>query len=599
MKVLLSRPDKIGDVILALHGAKQLKKYCPHFQVYMHVAEYTRPLVENVKFIDGVVGWEEDLESYSFDAVVDLMAKLATARFYASAKIPIRLGNAARWFRMLHTRTAYIRRSRALRNEAEYNWQLISLLDDTLHNTRLREHVTFQDLKEVLYPSFVKPYYCLFPGVTVSAQSWPLSSWTSLVRLLLNQTEPDIVVMLGPAEAKSEARLREVLPNSDRIHLEVVTDLRLAAGILKRCEGYVGPSTGITHLAGVVGAHGVGLYPEVLSMHPDRWAPFRSNLIIRSPSSRVTPEEVCSTLAEPAGISTPARSKLSAFVICRDEEKNIGRCLDSLSFADEILLVDSGSKDRTLEIARAFPKIRIIERHWPGHREQKQFALEQCKYKWVLNLDSDEELSSELKGQVIRILEEDKEGKAVADGFLLCRVVYYLNRWWDNGGWHPEYRMRFFQREKAQWGGHNPHEKAHVDGRVVKLDGYIYHYTCKTITDFIDTQNKFSSQSARVMSEQGVRSSISKMIVRPVFRFFKFYVIKLGFREGKYGFIQAVLEATYTFLKYAKLWEMQREEKRDAEVQTRYYPEIVEASIENLNSEELDSEQDRSLRLVR
>ena len=149
MKVLISRPDKIGDVILALQGAKQLKEYCPDVQVYMHVAEYTRSLVENVSYLDGVVGWDEDLKPYQFDAVVDLMAKFANARKYYSAGIPVRIGNSARWFCFLYNRTSYVRRSRGLQNEAEYNWKLISLLDARLHNTRLRESLSLEDYKEI------------------------------------------------------------------------------------------------------------------------------------------------------------------------------------------------------------------------------------------------------------------------------------------------------------------------------------------------------------------------------------------------------------------------------------------------------------------
>jgi len=569
MRVLISRPDKIGDVLLALHGAKQLKTYCPELQVFMHVADYTRPLVENMRFIDGVLGWDEALEPYEFDAVVDLMAKLATARRYAEAGIPLRIGNSARWFRLFHNRTAYIRRSQALRNEAEYNWQLISLLDVRLHNTRLREAVSLDDFREIRYPELPRPYYCFFPGVSVSAHAWPIQSWGQLAAQMLERSDKDIVCVVGPAEVKVEHKIRECFPKSERIRIMRVSDLKLAAGILQRCEKYVGPSTGITHIAGAVGAEGIALYPEVLSMHPGRWAPFKSSLVIRSPASRVRPAEVAASLLENASESTPFRSKVSAFVICKNEEDNNGRCLDSVRFADEILVVDSGSTDQTLEVVKQFPRTRVISRDWPGHREQKQFSLERCRHKWVLNLDADEELSAELKGHIIRILEDDHAGKSVADGYFLCRVVYYLNRWWDKGGWHPEYRMRFFQREKTTWGGMNPHEKALVSGTVRRLPGFINHYTSETISDFVDTQNRFSTQSALAMHQQGIRSGIGNMVVRPIFRFFKFFVIKQGFREGRHGFIQAVLEAVYTFLKYAKLWEIQRVRTTNVEKLTR------------------------------
>ncbi|MCB0334009.1 MAG: glycosyltransferase, partial [Bdellovibrionales bacterium] len=557
MKVLISRPDKIGDVVLALHCGKQLKRLCPDIKLYFQVAPYTKDLVSSVKFLDGVVTFGEDLTPYHFDAVVDLMAKFDTARHHLAPRIPIRVGNSARWFSFLYNRRGYVRRSRALQNEAEYNWSLVSLVDKRLAHTRLRDALTVDDFSSVPQRKGTEPYDVFFPGVSVSAQAWDFERWVTLCRESVGRFHRKVIVLLGPAEKSLAERFRESFSEDSQIEVLETSRFSELLGLLRDCTNYVGPSTGVTHLASACGVFGVALYPESRSMHPARWSPFRSSLTTLYPASELTPDDVLYTLEH--GVPREyKRDQISAFVICKNEEKNIERCLDSLSWCDEIVVVDSGSEDKTLDICRAFPRVRIIERGWPGHREQKQFALEQCQYPWVLNLDADEELSSELKGRILHILEESKRGVPVAHGYFLMRLIRFLDKWWDKGGWHPEYRMRFFQRKHAQWGGVNPHEKAVVMGKVKRLPGFIYHYTFDDLTQLMDTQNRFSLQSAKALYEAGVRSSMFKIILRPIFRFFKFYIVKRGFLEGKEGFFAAVTEGTYTFLKYSKLWEIEK-----------------------------------------
>ncbi|MCB0352074.1 MAG: glycosyltransferase [Bdellovibrionales bacterium] len=565
MRVLISRPDKIGDVVLALHGAKQLKALLPSAEIYFDVSPYTRPLVENVSFIDGVHTFGDPIARGEFDVVVDLMAKWRTAAHYFGQRVPKRVGNSARWFSALYTDRRYIRRSRALLNEAEYNWQLLTLVDPALKNRRLKERLSLEDFRVITNASPTdRPYLVCMPGASVSAVAWPLDKWFALIELVRAKLELDVVVLAGPAEKGLFEKFPKILKDSERLHFVRLQKLDEVLGLLSRAKKYIGPSTGITHLASAIGLAGVGIYPGNRSMHPQRWAPFRSTLDILSPAQETSPEEVFRVLQDGLTPSQLNRSRISAFVICKNEEKNIARCLDSISWCDELVIVDSGSTDRTLEICRRYPRVRLIERHWPGHREQKQFALEQCSYDWVLNLDSDEELSTELQGNIGRILAEDFHGQAVSDGYFLCRVVRFLDRWWDQGGWHPEYRMRFFRRKLAKWGGVNPHEKAIVCGNTSKLAGHLFHYTYENFSDLIATLNRFSSQSAEAMYQQGTRSSLAKIVLRPPFRWMKFFLLKRGYREGGIGFMVAVAEAFYTFLKYVKLWELERSKGKDS-----------------------------------
>ncbi|MEY4701594.1 MAG: hypothetical protein RL326_1781 [Pseudomonadota bacterium] len=253
-------------------------------------------------------------------------------------------------------------------------------------------------------------------------------------------------------------------------------------------------------------------------------------------------------------MTEPARSSISAFVICCNEEAQIRRCLESITWCDEIIVIDSGSTDRTVEICKEYtPHIRHND--WPGYLKQKEFGLSLCKNEWVLNVDADEEVSPELAREIQEILAADHRGEVSANGYNLNRLVFFLNRWWNKGGWYPEYRLRLLRRSAASWGGLCPHEKAIVSGKVEKCRGDIYHYSFTDLTDFARRSNTLASNTAASLVALGRTTRLSDLIIRPITRFFKFYVIKKGYREGFAGLIVALIEANSTMLKYAKVWE--------------------------------------------
>lgn len=248
--------------------------------------------------------------------------------------------------------------------------------------------------------------------------------------------------------------------------------------------------------------------------------------------------------------------KISAFVITLNEERDIGRALKSLSFCGEILVIDSGSTDKTIEIAKSCGA-RVIERPWPGYVEQKRFGLEQCSGDWVLNIDADEEVSDELRAEIISAVSSTED----IAGWELSRVVFYLGKWWRKGGWYPEYRLRLLKRSKASWGGDNPHERAIVSGRTSRLKGELRHYTYDNMTHHVRSLNNFAAAAAQSMHRKGKKFSVFSLIVHPPARFIKFFLIKKGFLEGFPGLLVAFFETGYVFLKYAKLWEIERKER--------------------------------------
>ena len=252
---------------------------------------------------------------------------------------------------------------------------------------------------------------------------------------------------------------------------------------------------------------------------------------------------------------------VSAIVVCFNEEERIQDCLESLRWCDEIVVVDAYSTDRTPEICRRYTN-RFIQRVWAGYRDQKAFAHSQATRDWVLLVDSDERVTPELRDEIRNALLDDAHEYA---GYALPRLVHYLGRWWRRGGWYPDYDVRLFQRERATWGGSEPHEKILVDGRVRRLRHPLHHYSYRSIEDHLQRINRFTSVSSRELKKEGSRWRLSDALLRPAARFFRSYILKRGFMEGFAGFYVAVTAAVYVFLKYAKLWEIELEEKKKLE----------------------------------
>ena len=252
-----------------------------------------------------------------------------------------------------------------------------------------------------------------------------------------------------------------------------------------------------------------------------------------------------------------AKPEISAIVVCFNEEDNIGRCLASLTWCDEIVVVDSFSTDRTVEICRRYTD-RVIQRRWEGYREQKSFAHSQATKEWVFLVDSDEEVSAELGDEIRDALAVFGDRCAA---FSVSRLVHYLGRWWWRGGWYPDYDIRIFRRDLARWGGNDPHEKILVDGKVRRLARPLYHYSYRDIADHWKRINRFTSISAAELRGEGRPWRWMDNLCRPPFRFLRSYAWKRGLLEGFPGYFVAVTAAIYVFLKYAKLKELELKQR--------------------------------------
>ena len=252
---------------------------------------------------------------------------------------------------------------------------------------------------------------------------------------------------------------------------------------------------------------------------------------------------------------------LSVAIVAMDEEANIGRTLASVRWADEIVLVDSGSQDRTCEIARE-QGARVIAEPWRGYVAQKQYAVGLCTKDWVLLLDADEEVSPELGEEIREALADPGD----TNGYRLPRKNLFLGRWIRHGGFSPDPKLRLFRNGMGIVTGHDPHDrcelKPDVPKRTHQFKNAMVHYTYPTLSYYIGHMNRYSSLGAELAVSQGRRRfSVADIVFRPLATFFYNYVVRLGFLDGREGLLLHLYHAVYVSWKYAKAWELARSGK--------------------------------------
>ena len=252
---------------------------------------------------------------------------------------------------------------------------------------------------------------------------------------------------------------------------------------------------------------------------------------------------------------------LSAIVITRNNEATIARCIESLAFADEIVVLDSGSTDRTLEICRALGAKVDTTSDWPGHGPQKNRALERATGDWVISVDSDEWVTPELRAEIQRVI---ASGGARA-GYALPRRSSFCGRIMKHSGWWPDYVLRLFRRDAGRFTDDHTHERLVVQGTAGKLREPLMHEAITDLDQMLVKMNAYSSASARTRYEQGRRASLFTAILHGAWTFVRTYILRLGFLDGREGFMLAVANAEGSYYRYVKLMQLARKgAKHDA-----------------------------------
>ncbi len=245
---------------------------------------------------------------------------------------------------------------------------------------------------------------------------------------------------------------------------------------------------------------------------------------------------------------------LTVVTLTLNEERNIRECLECVRWADQIIVVDSGSTDGTVAVAQTFtPEVFQIE--WKGYGQARNVALEHARGDWILWLDADERIPLALAQEIQTVLQDDARSVA---GYEVARRAYFLGKWIKHCGWYPGRIVRLFRRGKARFSESLVHEQLLIDGPVARLQNDLLHYTDSDLDQYFWKFNRYTSLAAQDLHAARRDAGMADLLLRPPFMFFKMFVLRLGFLDGLHGFILCVVSAAYVFVKYAKLWDLNR-----------------------------------------
>src|SRR3954454_10931080 len=243
--------------------------------------------------------------------------------------------------------------------------------------------------------------------------------------------------------------------------------------------------------------------------------------------------------------------KITATIITWNEERNIARAMESLRCCDEIVVVDSGSNDRTPEIAEKLGA-RLIESPWGGYARQKNYAAECASNDWILSVDADEALSEALEGEIWQV----KKHGPTCDAYTMPRLAQYLGRWILHSGWYPDRKVRLYHRAKARWVGDYVHESVQVDGKIGHLESDLLHFTCSSLSEHLKTLDRYTTLAAEQLVDQKCSVGWKQLVLDPAWTFWRTYLVQSGFRDGLEALTIAQMAAFYNFVKYAKARNM-------------------------------------------
>jgi glycosyltransferase involved in cell wall biosynthesis len=245
---------------------------------------------------------------------------------------------------------------------------------------------------------------------------------------------------------------------------------------------------------------------------------------------------------------------LSVVTLTLNEERNIGDCLETVRWADELIVVDSGSTDRTVELARAFTAHVYVIR-WEGYGAARNYALSRATGDWILWLDADERVTDELAEEIREVVRRNDDSVV---GYAVARRAYFLGRWIRHCGWYPSRVVRLFRRSSGRFTETRVHEELVINGRILPARHDILHFTDPDLSHYFAKFNKYTTLAAHDMEAAGRSFLLADLFIRPAYLFFKMYVLRLGFLDGLEGLILSMVSSAYVFTKYAKLWELKK-----------------------------------------
>ncbi len=244
--------------------------------------------------------------------------------------------------------------------------------------------------------------------------------------------------------------------------------------------------------------------------------------------------------------------KISASIIVFNEEKHIAALCETLAWADEIVIVDSNSTDKTTEIARKYTD-KIFQHEFKGYKDKHEFADSKTSGDWIFWIDADERVTDELRNSILETKLRDEQ--TLPEGFKIARKTYYLGKFIKHCGWYPDFQMRFYRKSSSFWDGIAPHETARVNGKIETLKGEFLHYTKNSLSEHHRVMDSYTSLAAEHLYKNKKKINGFGLFIHPISAFFRTFILKQGFRDGIVGLIISIQTAYGVFLKYAKVWE--------------------------------------------
>ncbi|KAF0153626.1 MAG: Glycosyltransferase [Ignavibacteria bacterium] len=249
------------------------------------------------------------------------------------------------------------------------------------------------------------------------------------------------------------------------------------------------------------------------------------------------------------------KSKISVVIIAFNEEANLGECLESVKWAEEIIVVDSFSYDKTIEVAKQFTD-KVFQKKWEGFARQRKFSLETASNEWVLSLDADERVTPELKNSILKVIEKDSQ----TNGYKAARRNYFLGKWITGAHWYPDYQLRFFKKDKARIEEVLVHEGFEVEGKTEIIAGDIIHFSYRSLDDAYRKINHYSSLAAQQKADKKVNAA--DIILHPIAAFLTDYFSRKAYKDGLHGLLVAIMHAMTNLMTYTKIWELQNINKK-------------------------------------
>lgn len=645
--ILIARTDKIGDFVVSIPSYATCKAMFPQAKIVALVSKHNRILAQHVPVIDEWVcvddfvsesgaldfaGLATRLQALKLDAFVALVSNNTISKLAVASGAKVRVGPRSKPWSFVHYNYGLRQqRSQCIKSEAAYNLELIEHLNPERFaqvGVKLQRLIyepedtvpvtAFLQASGLQHGAEIKSFVLINPFTGGSGANLNCAQYGAVInKLLAGDAALEVVLMAVPAQADKVEQVLAGVTAQTRVHVYLNQgSLMVATALVERCTSFIGPSTGITQIAGNLGKPTICFYSSRKSNSHTRWALYgdEREVPVTLPLEALDPvtkeivdlpdaleaQIVTQTLdwfaqgkamtssAELSGIAVPTaaaaasvpeahtgelastaaavgagaetvaapvlatagKPSLTVAIIAHNEQDRLPKTLEQIQdIASEIILINSCSTDNTVAVAQSYGA-KVFTEEFKGYVEQKNSLIPKCTQDWILFLDADEVVNDELKAAIVKAIASGN-----AQAYEMNRLTFYLGKLLKHA-WQPNYRLRLVRRAaNPKWVGEIVHESLACDDAVARLPGYIIHYSYRDVNDHFERTIRYAKMSAQSYIKRGKKPSLTKIIFSPVFSFIKLYFIKLGFLDGRAGYIAAQSAFIYTFLKYVFLWE--------------------------------------------